>query len=406
MQRRDFLMRLGAAGFVSLLPNLAWAAGADTRRLLILVELKGANDGLNTVIPFADPEYARLRPRIAVKREEVVQLDERTALHPALQPLMSLWQARELAVVQSVGYPSPNLSHFRSIEIWDTASKSEEYLHDGWLARAFAANPSPASYVADGVLIGSSELGPLAGAGTRAIALANTEQFLRSAKLAHSAEVSGNAALKHLLKVESDVAYAASRLNTGYVFKTVFPGGAFGDAVKTGCQVLASSSGAGSQSAHDMGNTTSNKIDNPGGVAVLRLTLNGFDTHQNQPGTHANLLKQLAEGLLALKSGLSELGRWNDTLIMTYAEFGRRPKENQSNGTDHGTAAPHFLLGGRVRGGLYGEAPRLDRLDGNGNLPFSVDFRGLYSTALERWWGMPSANILGGKFPPLELLRG
>lgn len=385
MLRRDFLKGLAASGFVSITPQLAWAAGPDYRRLLILVELKGANDGLNTVIPFADPDYARLRPRIALRRDEVLQLDERTALHPALQPLLALWQARELAIVQSVGYPSPNLSHFRSIEIWDTASKSEEYLHDGWLARAFAANPTPASFVADGVLVGSSELGPLAGGGARAIALANTEQFLRAAKLAHPTQASGNAALKHLLKVESDVAYAASRLNTGYVFKTVFPGGAFGDAVKTACQVLASSSAAG-------------------GVGALRLTLNGFDTHQNQPGIHANLLRQLAEGLLALKSALGELKRWDDTLVMTYAEFGRRPKENQSNGTDHGTAAPHFVIGGRVRGGLYGEAPRLDRLDGNGNLPFAVDFRSLYATALERWWGVAAGGVLGGRFPAIELL--
>lgn len=383
MQRRDFLKGLGAAGFVALTPQLAWAAGPDYRRLLILVELKGANDGLNTVIPFADPEYARLRPRIGIRRDEVLQLDERSALHPSLQPLLAPWQARELAIVQSVGYPSPNLSHFRSIEIWDTASKSEEYLQDGWLARAFAANPPPASFAADGVLVGSSELGPLAGGGTRSIALANTEQFLRAAKLAHSVEGRGNAALKHLLKVESDVANAASRLNTGYVFRTVFPGGAFGDAVKTGCQVLASGSG----------------------VAALRLTLNGFDTHQNQPGTHASLLKQLAEGLLALKSALGELGRWDDTLIMSYAEFGRRPKENQSNGTDHGTAAPHFIFGGKVRGGLYGEAPKLDRLDGNGNLPFAVDFRSLYATVLERWWGVAAGNVLGGRFAALDLLR-
>lgn len=386
MQRRDFLKGLAATGFVSLSPQLAWAAGPDYSRLLILVELKGANDGLNTVIPFADPEYARLRPRIGIKREDVLQLDERSALHPALQPLMALWQARELAIVQTVGYPAPNLSHFRSIEIWDTASKSDEFLHDGWLARAFAANPTPASYVADGVLVGASELGPLAGAGTRAIALSNTDQFLRAAKLAHPAEASGNAALKHLLKVESDVAYAASRLNTAYVFKTVFPGGAFGNAVKTGCQVLASGSGKG-------------------GVAALRLTLSGFDTHQNQPGTHANLLHQLADGLSALRVALGELNRWQDTLIMTYSEFGRRARENQSSGTDHGTAAPHFVLGGRVKGGIFGSPPALDRLDGNGNLPFETDFRSLYATVGERWWGFPAGSLFGNRIRPLEFLR-
>ena len=138
---------------------------------------------------------------------------------------------------------------------------------------------------------------------------------------------------------------------------------------------------------------------------MLRLSLSGFDTHHNQPGPHGNLLKQLAEGLLALRAALTELGRWNDTLVMTYAEFGRRPKENQSNGTDHGTAAPHFVLGGRVAGGLYGEAPRLTQLDGDGNLPFAVDFRSLYATALEHWWGVSSAGVLGGRYATLPLLR-
>ncbi len=381
MSRRDFLKVLAAGGLVALSPALAVAAGADYRRLLVLVELKGGNDGLNTVIPYADPLYASLRPRLAIKREEVLQLDARAALHPALQGLMPLWKAGELAVVQSVGYPQPNLSHFRSIEIWDTASASGEYLHEGWLARALTRQAVPTGFLADGVLVGSADLGPLNGA--RAIALSDPDQFKRQARLAQPKELEGNAALRHVIKVESDVSQAAAKLDSGYVFRTEFPKGAFGDAVRTGCRVVAS-----------------------GGVAVLRLTLSGFDTHQNQPGTHANLMKQLGEGLLALKSALSELNRWPDTLVMTYAEFGRRPRENQSNGTDHGTAAPHFVLGGRVKGGLYGSAPELDRLDGNGNIPFAIDFRRLYATALERWWGVASADILRGRFQPLELLRG
>ena len=150
----------------------------------MLVELKGGNDGLNTVVPYADSAYYGLRPRIAIRRDDVLQLDGRTGLHPSLAPLMPLWQSRELAIVQGVGYPSPNLSHFRSIEIWDTASRAEEYLADGWLARAFAAAPVPKRFAADGVVVGASELGPLAGGGARAVALANTEQFLRQAKLA------------------------------------------------------------------------------------------------------------------------------------------------------------------------------------------------------------------------------
>jgi uncharacterized protein (DUF1501 family) len=140
------------------------------------------------------------------------------------------------------------------------------------------------------------------------------------------------------------------------------------------------------------------------GVAVVRLTLNGFDTHQNQPAVHANLLRQLAEGLVALRGALVELDRWRATLVLTYAEFGRRAQENGSNGTDHGTANVHFALGGAVKGGFVGPAPRLDRLE-NGNLAHAIDFRSLYATALERWWGVPSSGVLGGQFPPLDLLK-
>ena len=139
-------------------------------------------------------------------------------------------------------------------------------------------------------------------------------------------------------------------------------------------------------------------------VAAIRLSLGSFDTHQNQPETHAGLLRQLGEGMAALKAALVELGRWDSTLVMTYAEFGRRPAENGSNGTDHGTANVHFVMGGRVKGGLHGEAPRLDRLD-NGNLVHAVDFRNLYATALQQWWGQDAARALNGRFAPLDLIK-
>lgn len=383
MKRRDFLGAAAMAGVAVLAPRFALARSASGyENLLVLVELKGGNDGLNTVVPYADQTYYSLRRKIAIKRDDVLQLDGRTGLHPGLAALMPLWQSRELAIIQGVGYPRPNLSHFRSIEIWDTASKSEEYLTDGWLTRAFATRPVPQRYAADGVVIGSQDLGPLAGTGARAIALGSTAQFQRQARMAQPAQGRGNSALSHVMKIEMDVAQAAAGLQGNHAFKTNFPQGQFGNAVKTAAQVIAS----------------------PAGVAAVRITLNGFDTHVNQPNIHANLLKQLGEGLASLKAALVELGRWDRTLVMTYAEFGRRPQENGSNGTDHGTASAHFVTGGRVRGGLYGETPQLDRLQ-NGNLAHAVDFRNLYATALERWWGVPAASALGGRYAPLDVLR-
>jgi uncharacterized protein (DUF1501 family) len=386
VDRRNFVKLAASLPFAALAPNLAFAAAPPSpnyRKLLVLIELKGGNDGLNTVVPYTDATYYELRPKLAIPRDQVVQLSDAVGLHPSLEPLLPLWKNHELAVLQGLGYPDPNLSHFRSIEIWDTASKSDEYLQDGWLTRTFASAPTPREFAADGVIVGSPDLGPLAGGGTRAIALANTEQFLRQARLAAAEGSTRNKSLQHILKVEGDILQAASHLRADYVFDTEFPEGAFGNAMKTACQVVA----------------------NKAGVAVVRVTLAGFDTHSGQPNTQARLLSEFSRGIIALKSALTELDRWNDALVLTYAEFGRRPKENLSNGTDHGTASAHFALGGRVAGGLYGAQPKLDQLTGDGNPHHAIDFRSVYATALERWWGVPSLGTLGDKFPTLPILR-
>jgi len=384
MQRRDFLKWLAMPPLAAWAGGGAWAAVAgDYRRLLVLVELKGGNDGLNTVIPYADREYGRLRPRLGIARDQVLQLDETTGLHPSLKALLPLWQNRELAIVRGVGYPRPNLSHFRSIEIWDTASDSDTYLDKGWLTQVFGRYPVPRDFAADGVAVGSPDLGPLAGSGTRPIALRNTEQFLRQAQqLGPAAGQSRNPALAHLLKVEHDVQQAASGLRSEYRFRAEFPRGQFGNSLKTAAQVVAARSN----------------------VAVIRVTHNGFDTHSNQLNVHARLLTELAEGLAAFKAAMQEIHRWDSTLVMTYAEFGRRPQENGSRGTDHGTANSHVLLGGAVKGGLYGTQPSLTDLDG-GNLRHAIDFRSLYATVAERWWGVGSATLFGGRHRPLDIVR-
>src|SRR3982751_1358081 len=176
---------------------------------------------------------------------------------------------------------------------------------------------------------------------------------------------------------------ASSHLQTRRTFSATFPPSAFGTAVRTACEV----------------------IGNPAGVPVVRLSLNGFDTHSGQPATQARLLRDLAQGIVALQAALVELGRWDDTLVLTYAEFGRRPKENLSLGTDHGTASVHFAAGGNVRGGLYGAPPALDRLDGNGNLPYAIDFRSVYATVLRGWWNVAAGPTLGSEFKPIAFLR-
>lgn len=361
MKRREFLAAAAGAGSSWWLPGLAHtmapvggSRGAGYDNLLILVELNGGNDALNTVVPFSDPLYYRYRPHIAVPRDAAIALDEHTALHPSLAPLVPLWRARQLAIVQGVGYAAPNLSHFRSREIWDTASRADQYLRDGWLTRTFAQYPLSARFAADGLVLDSAEKGPFAN-GARVIALSPSA--------------------------------APSPL------KTIFPRGVFGSSVKTAMEALRTSDLTPSTQAAGQG------------VAVMRLTLNGFDTHRNQPDRHAVLLSQLAAGVGAMRDALVELGRWDRTLIVTYSEFGRCARENDDRGTDHGMAAAHLVAGGRVRGGLYGDAPRLARVDGEGNLPVGLDFRQLYATVLGSWWGLDPRAVLQQRFDPLPLLR-
>ena len=375
MDRRQFLAGIATSSLAALaLP----ARGEATRKLLILVELKGGNDGLNTVVPLADPAYRRLRPRLAVAREDALSLDDEQGLHPALASLMPAWSAGELAIVQGLGYPAPNLSHFRSIEIWDTASRSDEYLDDGWLTRVFAKHPSPPGFAADGVVVGAADLGPLAGTGARTIALANPEQFLRNAKLARStAGTAANPSLAHILRVEREIQRSADRLHPGRDFAAAFPAGPFGAAIRTAAQLAA----------------------NREGISAIRLTLGGFDTHANQAGTHAALLRQLGEGLASLRAALKEIGRWTDTIVATYSEFGRRAQENQSGGTDHGTASVQFVMGGQVRGGMAGKAPMLDRLDAGGNLVFTTDFRAYFGGLVAAAYGKSMGEAFGVNAP-------
>src|SRR5262245_34625599 len=293
MNRREFVKVLAAVPLAGSAASVAFANARQAQygNLLVLIELKGGNDGLNTVVPFAEPNYYALRGRLGIAREQVLQLDERSGLNPSLKPLWALWEGRELAVVQGVGYPQANLSHFRSIEIWDTASRADEYLSEGWLSRAFAGAPVPRAYAADGVIVGGQDVGPLAGVGTRVVALADTERFLQQARLANPAAASGNAALRHIMRVEQDIVQAAEGLRGNHVFSTEFPRTGFGSSVRTAAQVISSRAG----------------------VAVVRLSLGGFDTHSNQAGTHARLLQNLADGIVALKQALVELNRWSTT---------------------------------------------------------------------------------------------
>jgi uncharacterized protein (DUF1501 family) len=339
-------------------------------RVLILVELNGGNDGLNTVIPYGDERYYQARPRLAIPRERVLQLNEKLGLHYAIESLMPMWQGKELALVQGVGYAKPNRSHFRSIEVWETASDSEQVLDEGWLARLFETHPLPAEFTAEGIVLGRRDAGPLSGKTVRTIALEEPQQFLAQASRVHAVEqTSSNKALAHILQVQRELTHAAGdlaqRLQQAPSLQGTFPTSPIGKQLETAAQLLVA------------------KVP----VAVIKVSHGSFDTHAGQLGHHERLLKELAEGLVAFRQTVQQAGLWDRVLIMTYSEFGRRVGENASSGTDHGTAAPHLVLGGKVKGGLYGIMPSLTDLQ-EGDLKHQVDYRSLYATVVRDWWGL------------------
>ncbi|HPE59069.1 MAG: DUF1501 domain-containing protein [Thiothrix sp.] len=367
MKRRQFLQGLGLATLSSLAPHLVLANNvltmAQNRRILVLVELKGANDGLNTLIPYTSTAYHTARPNIAIPAAEVHRLSSSVGLHPALQPLLPAWQKSEMAWLQGLGYPDPNRSHFESIEIWDSGVHDASERGDGWVAQCFSG------YELGGVAI-DTNLGPLYGETCGALSVSDPARFIRlSRKINALQAASSNTALQYIINVQNQIDILASSLES-YLQDIPAPATPF----------PANPLGRSLHSVYSLIGTGLN-------IPAYKVTLSGFDTHVSQQHTHANLLQVLAENLAALRANLLNLGMWNEVLVMTYSEFGRRLQENGSRGTDHGAASCHLLMGGKVRGGLYGEYPSLLDLDERGDLIYNTDFRDLYATIKGDWWG-------------------
>lgn len=372
MNRRDCLKSAMLAPLLGLpsLASLAVEANPSVRRLL-LIELNGGNDGLNTVIPYADPLYAQLRPKIAIERDSVLQLDEHMGLHPALENLMPMFKSGELTIVQGVGYKPANRSHFRSIEIWDTATDPSVLGDEGWLSRLDIKRQFGRSFAADAIVIGRNPK-PVSGTGMQPLVLADSASFVsESAGVQALQSASGNAALKRVLSVQREIESASHGLSAHRPQPAgKFPQGAFGRDAREAAHLL---------------------IGDPASP-IVKIALTGFDTHVNQPQRQQALLRQLGDSLAALRQAFVAAGIWDQVLIVTYSEFGRRAQQNASNGTDHGKAAPHFVLGGRVKGGLLGERPNLASLD-EGDIPATTDFRSLYNAVLGNWWGVRASEL-------------
>lgn len=406
--RREFLKRgvhgVGLLAFCRAAPSFlvaSTAAGAPQpekdRSILVMVQLAGGNDGLNTLVPYSDSNYRRLRPTLALPDKELLKIDDRFALHGSCAPLHALLKDGRLAIVQNVGYPNPNRSHFRSTEIWETASESSVTESTGWLGRYFdnacsgspgqdpcginVGNEVPQSFLSDH----AHPTFTLSTQGRSRRQQAASIQLLESLAAAETdggGDASGNPGyLRHTLM---DAIVTEKKFQTvlgSYRPMTAYPPTPFGQSLRQVAALIAA------------------------GIStrVYYVSLTGFDTHSNQANTHATLLRALSEGLAAFQADLDAHKLGDQVLTMTFSEFGRRPSENESRGTDHGTAAPLFVMGSRVRAGLHGAAPNL-QVNRNEDLKFSTDFRAVYATALERWLGSDSKAVLGRQFETVGFL--
>jgi uncharacterized protein (DUF1501 family) len=405
LSRRGFLkssslVALGASvpGFVSRTaaqaPLASAAGGRDT--ILVVIQLTGGNDGLNTVIPFRDDAYRRLRPTLAQPANQVRRLNDAVGLHPSMNGLADLLQDQSLCVVQGVGYPNPNQSHFVSMDIWQSASPAGPR-NEGWVGRALRGIPGAASFH----LTGSNEPAPLAltGAPVRVPSIASLADFQLRVNPANQndgqrqrtiieqvATPAEQGNLLDFVQRTSVNTYASSRrlqeIGRSYTPRVPYPGSALANHLRLAAQL----------------------IDGGLGARLFYVSIDGFDTHASQAQAHANLLREVSDAMTAFYRDMAARGHRDRILMLTFSEFGRRARENGSHGTDHGAAAPMLLVGGKVRAGVVGAHPSLTDLDA-GNLRFHTDFRQVYAAILDRWLGVPSRQVLGQEFRPVDIFR-
>jgi uncharacterized protein (DUF1501 family) len=414
-------------------------AGRPDHRVLVVVQLAGGNDGLNTVVPIANDDYYRARRNLAIGKKSALRLTDDFGLHPSAKGFKKLWDDGHMAVLHAVGYPNPNRSHFRSTDIWATAD-AETMGRTGWLGRYFDAccnGEDPGPQAKDGAKKATDPAAAIALQGEPPMALVGKDYlpivFRSPDDLAH-AESSGDERLKSAFEKLNDVDPHEMKDTPGA--KIHIPRGTAGtvtpvqhqpqhDDASDFLQRSALNARVYADTIRKTVSTVQNKASYPGSAfaSQLKLTaqmiaaglptrvyyvqLGGFDTHSGQAPRHVRLLEELSGGLAAFVDDLKALGHLDRTSVMTFSEFGRRVAENGSAGTDHGEAAPMFLFGSSIKPGFHGAPPELSPAKLNrGDVRWSLDFRRVYATVLSQWLKADDVKVLGKRYEPVGLFAG
>jgi uncharacterized protein (DUF1501 family) len=396
MKRRDFIKQSSLASSLLMVPSFVKAFdGALSvkygHKKLVIIQLTGGNDGLNTIIPYRNDWYYKNRPSIGVESSQVLKLTDDLGFHKSLQPLQKLYDQGYLSIINNVGYPNPDRSHFRSTDIWHTASASNQYWQNGWIGRFLDAHAN-ASHGAIEVNESLSLL--LKGAKHNGIATTDARRLFRLAQEPYFKNVVAHHKDQHL-----------SEHNLGYLYKTMINAESSAKYIYEKTRLY-----SGQASYPDTGfakqlKTIGQFINSGLDTKVYYASLSGFDTHANQNQKQSRLLSQYSEGIAAFVKDLKSQDSFKDTLILTFSEFGRRVKQNAANGTDHGSANNVFVIGEHLKtSGFYNQLASLEDLDANGDLKFEIDFRTIYATILKRWMYVNDEVILNAKFSALNLI--
>jgi len=376
-------------------------------KILVVVQLSGGNDGLSTVIPYGDDRYYQARTAISHQPKDILKIDNYVGLHPNLAPLKAIFDGGDLAVVQGVGYPNPNRSHFRSMDIWQSAQPEREQPSTGWLGRYFD-NTCPGCDPHVGVSMG--ETLPMAMQGEKVFPISferpDSYRYNGHDKPHYLAlnQIQTSAALPIPLAAPQKKVVATAQTQLDFLHRTAMDAQLSSEEI---LRITRNHSTSAKYPANEFGNGLKTIAAMIGGglpTRVYYVALGGFDTHAAQLQRHDTLMKQLADGLSAFWSDLKTQKNSQRVLVMSFSEFGRRVVQNASNGTDHGAAAPMFVMGSSIRQGLVGQHPSLGDLD-QGDLKYLIDFRSVYATILQNWLQTPSKPILGDQFPLLPLVK-
>lgn len=391
ISRRSFLQTSSIVSLAPVVPQVftntaaATTPGSD-EKILVVIQLDGGNDGLNTVVPFADDNYAKARKKLRVPADKVHRLSDELGLHPSMKSAKTLFDDGLLSIVQGVGYPNPDRSHFRSMRIWQTASfEDDKHDQEGWLGKTL--DHTSFAGTKDCVYVGPQETPvSLWGRRSNAVSITQAEDLLLANEHTASASIPAQGSeIEQFVSKQVLSAYASAKEMGNHKAtrsEASYPRTRLGSQLQLIAKLLKRSTK----------------------TRIYYTTQNGYDTHSVQQYDHGYLLREYSDALKAFLDDMKSGGLSDQVVVMTFSEFGRRVHENNSAGTDHGTAGPVFLAGEAVKAGLLGSAPDLTNLVG-GDLAIQHDFRQIYATILDQWLGVDADSILGGKHERLPLLK-